>query len=136
MWRLFGLVTIHEYLLSSNKLETIACRLCNGAVTAWHDSSNQAPDVRNRSARAFGGGCDVVHIDAPGAGAAIEAGIEKAWASAPDLRDALLRSADAQIHRAREAYRFIGGLVDAAPCHANVAQRWERVNDQSGRANA
>jgi colanic acid/amylovoran biosynthesis protein len=61
----------------------------------------------------FGGGCDVVQIDAPGAGAVLEAAIVKAWADAPDLRDMLLRSADAQIHRARDAYRFIGCLVDA-----------------------
>jgi colanic acid/amylovoran biosynthesis protein len=84
----------------------------------------------------FGGGCDVVHIDAPGAGAALEAAIEKAWASAPDLREALLHSAEAQIHRAREAYRLIGGLVEAAPGRTNAAQRWGRVRHQSGRANA
>jgi polysaccharide pyruvyl transferase WcaK-like protein len=84
----------------------------------------------------FRGGCDVVHIDAPGAGAALEAAIEKAWASAPDLREALRQSAEAQIHRAREAYRLIGGLVEAAPGRTNAAQRWGRVRHQSGRANA
>ena len=84
----------------------------------------------------FGGGCDVVHIDAPGAGASLEAGIEKAWASAPDLREALLQSAEAQILRAREAYRLLGGLVEAAPGRTTAAQRWGRVRHQSGRANA
>ena len=84
----------------------------------------------------FGGGCDVVRIDVPDAGAALEAAIEKAWATAPHLREALLKSAEAQIHRAREAYRLVGGLVEAAPGRTAAPQRWGRVRHQSGRANA
>jgi hypothetical protein len=77
-----------------------------------------------------------VHIDAPGAGAALEACIEKAWASAPDLRDMLRRSADAQVHRGREAYRIIRGLVEDAALSDQRAPRFRRVSHQSGSANA
>jgi polysaccharide pyruvyl transferase WcaK-like protein len=84
----------------------------------------------------FGGGCDVVHIEAPGAGAVLEAGIMKAWTDAPDLRDMLLRSADGQIHRGRDAYRFIGGLVDAGALSYQRGAALRRVDNQSGRLSA
>ena len=68
----------------------------------------------------FGGGCEIVVIDCPGASADLEAAIIAAWTHAPGLRQALLKAADAQIERSTAAYRFLGRIVGSGGVHGEL----------------
>jgi polysaccharide pyruvyl transferase WcaK-like protein len=59
----------------------------------------------------FGGGCAIVSLPSPGASLDLEAAIVEAWTSAPGRREHLLQAADAQIKRAKLAYRLLGSIV-------------------------
>ena len=77
-------------------------------------------------AEIFGGGCQTVVLDAPGASAELEAAIVAGWMDAPERRQLLLRAADTQIERANAAYRILGGMIDRTgtrtdPRHAGTA---------------
>jgi colanic acid/amylovoran biosynthesis protein len=59
----------------------------------------------------FGGGCTIVSLLSPRASVDLEAAIVEAWNNAPGRREHLLRAAEAQIERAKVAYRLLGSIV-------------------------
>jgi polysaccharide pyruvyl transferase WcaK-like protein len=61
----------------------------------------------------FGGGCDVIDVDAADAPAELDRAIMRAWHQAPEWRPSLLRAADHQIERGKAAYRRLEAVVDA-----------------------
>lgn len=65
-------------------------------------------------AELFPGGCEVVALHDSDAPIALESAIGRAWASAPRLREPLLRAARWQIDAARAAYQRLASLVSAA----------------------
>ncbi len=61
----------------------------------------------------FGGGCELVDLDAQEARGALVREIERLWAEAPRWREPLLRAASKQIEWGKAAYQRVGALADA-----------------------
>jgi polysaccharide pyruvyl transferase WcaK-like protein len=64
-------------------------------------------------AELFGSGCTIVTNHSSSASNDLESAIVDAWARAPGGRESLLRAADAQIQRGREAYQRLGSIIGA-----------------------
>ena len=75
----------------------------------------------------FGGGCEVIDIEAPDAAEVLSREICRAWTHAPCWREPLLREARKQIEEGKAAYRRLVTIVDAGTDarhrHTNAAMR-------------
>jgi colanic acid/amylovoran biosynthesis protein len=63
----------------------------------------------------FGGGCEIVRLDAADFAPSVRTAIDRAWADADRVRDPLLAAAADQIRRGRAAYARLRELVTANP---------------------
>jgi colanic acid/amylovoran biosynthesis protein len=87
--------------------------LANGIPTIGLAKSAYYVDKFLGLADMFGSGCEVVRLDQQDHPEALRRALDRLWHAAPEIRPALLASAEQQIAAGHAAYRRISDLVTA-----------------------